>query len=273
MTILSDNEIIGLCSHNGNMLCLLSSEDSEELYKMPIPPDELGKTEIAAQIFDFIKRSQTHYDADFYATFQRTNEGSLLVQGRPMTEEEKEQYKPMISPFHANQVREVNDQKVISFGTSSFGYDVTLSEEFKIFTNINSSIIDPKRFNEKCLVDGVVREDEETGEKYVILPPNSYLLGRTTEYFVIPRDVMVICLGKSTYARAGAIVNVTPIESGFEGNVVIEVSNSTNLPLKIYANEGISQFVLYRGNRDCRTSYADRAGKYQGQTGITLSKV
>lgn len=181
----------------------------------------------------------------------------------------------MIVPFSREQIR-VNDDgvKIISKGVSSYGYDVSLSEEFKIFTNINSSIIDPKRFDEqKCLIDATLQIDEENGDKYVILPPNSYLLGRTNEYFHIPRDITVVCLGKSTYARVGAIVNVTPIEAGFKGNVVIEISNSTNLPLKVYANEGISQFLFFRGDVECKVSYADRCGKYMGQTGVTLAKV
>lgn len=181
----------------------------------------------------------------------------------------------MIAPFSHEQIR-INDNgvKIISKGVSSYGYDVSLSEEFKIFTNINSSIIDPKRFDEqKCLIDATLQIDEENGDKYVILPPNSYLLGRTNEYFHIPRDITVVCLGKSTYARVGAIVNVTPIEAGFEGHVVIEISNSTNLPLKVYANEGISQFLFFRGDVECNVSYADRCGKYMGQTGITLAKV
>lgn len=164
------------------------------------------------------------------------------------------------------------DTPVISYGTSSYGYDVSLSEEFKLFTNQNSVVIDPKRFDNECLVTAKVHSDS-TGDRYVILPPNSYLLGRTIEYFRIPRRVTVLAVGKSTYARAGAIVNVTPIESEFEGNVVIEISNSTNLPLKIYANEGIAQFMFFESDEDCLTSYADRKGKYMGQTGVTLSKV
>lgn len=200
----------------------------------------------------------------------------------PVTAEilhEELKWRPMIAPFHASSVREVKDvdaediRKVISFGVSSYGYDVTLADEFKIFTNANAGVIDPKRFDENALlIDGTVRVDE-WGDRYVILPPNSYLLGRTVEYFNIPRDVMVVCLGKSTYARAGAIVNVTPIEAEFEGNVVIEISNSTTLPMKIYAHEGISQFLFFQGNEPCRVSYKDRGGKYQGQTGITNAKV
>lgn len=161
-------------------------------------------------------------------------------------------------------------KKIISYGTSSMGYDVRLAEDFRIFSNVNSSTSDPKKLDERCLVPGVVRTDED-GSKYVLLPPNSYLLGHTIEYFRIPRDIMVIALGKSTYARAGAIINVTPIEPGFEGTVVIEVSNSTTVPLKIYANEGISQFVFFRGDA-CEVSYADRSGKYQKQQGIVLPR-
>ena len=163
-------------------------------------------------------------------------------------------------------------ERVISYGNSSYGYDVRLSEEFKLFTNINSAVIDPKRFDEKCLIDAELKVDPN-GDKYVILPPNSYLLGRTVEYFRIPRNVTVVAVGKSTYARAGAIVNVTPIEAEFEGNVVIEISNSTNLPLKIYANEGISQFLFFQSDEDCETSYADRDGKYQGQTGVVVPRI
>jgi dCTP deaminase len=188
----------------------------------------------------------------------------------------------MITPFEPGQVRTRSyvgfangqpavelEEKIISYGTSSMGYDVRLAEEFRIFSNVNSTVIDPKKFDERCLLVGELREDDDG--KYVILPPNSYLLGRTPEYFRIPRDIMVIAIGKSTYARAGAIVNVTPIEPGFEGTVVIEVSNSTPLPLKVYANEGIAQFVFFRGDA-CETSYADRGGKYQGQRGVVLPK-
>lgn len=183
------------------------------------------------------------------------------------------EFRPMISPFLPELIREVGEgalaRRIISRGLTSYGYDVSLSaKEFKLFTNVNSMIIDPKRLDERCLVDGVVHLDDD-GAKYVILPPNSYMLGYTEEYFRMPRDVVAVCLGKSTYARAGAIVNVTPMEPGFEGNIVIEISNSTNLPMKIYAEEGISQFLFLRGKK-CRKSYADRQGKYQFQTGIQL---
>lgn len=174
-------------------------------------------------------------------------------------------FKPMITPYSENQVREENGKKILSWGSSSYGYDVRLADEFKIFSNINSNIIDPLDFDQKCLHD-------HKGP-YVIIPPNSYVLGRTLEYFDIPRDVMVICVGKSTYARLGAIVNVTPIEPGFKGNIVIEISNSTSLPLKVYANQGISQFLFFKGNTPCKISYADRIGKYQGQTSIQTALV
>lgn len=191
------------------------------------------------------------------------------------------EFRPMIRPFISVPVRvqEVQDgddilhnRKVLSFGLSGYGYDVRLDRQFKIFSNLNGGVIDPKRFDARCLVTPELRVDEE-GAEYVILPPNSYLLGTTMEYFSIPRDVVVVAVGKSTYARCGAIVNVTPIEPGFEGNVVIEVSNSTPSPLRIYAQEGIAQFLFYKGAVPCRTSYADKGGKYQGQTGVTLPKV
>lgn len=166
---------------------------------------------------------------------------------------------------------ELITRRVLSYGLSSAGYDVRLADEFKIFSNANSSQIDPKNLDEGCLVDGVVKTDTD-GARYVLLPPNSYLLGHTVETFDIPRDVMVVALGKSTYARAGAIVNVTPIEPGFRGSVVIEVSNSTPLPLRLYAGEGIAQFLFFR-SEPCLVSYDDRNGKYQDQQGLVLPKV
>ncbi|HWT40553.1 MAG TPA: dCTP deaminase [Dongiaceae bacterium] len=211
-----------------------------------------------------------------------------------LTEEEKIAFRPMITPFVGEQVKSLMgsiskpmsdgqggihmvtipngpERRLLSYGLSSFGYDVRLSEEIKIFSNINSAIVDPKRFDDACLIDATPRVDED-GAKFVILPPNSYMLGRTEEYFDIPRDILVICVGKSTYARAGVIVNVTPIEPGFKGNVVLEASNATNLPVKVYLNEGLSQFAFFRGN-PCKVSYGDRGGKYQGQVGVTRSKV
>lgn len=169
----------------------------------------------------------------------------------------------MISPFESGQVRESESGKVISYGTSSYGYDVRCADEFKIFTNINSVTVDPKAFDEKSFVD-------VSGNGFCIIPPNSFALARTVEYFKIPRDVLVICLGKSTYARCGIICNVTPLEPEWEGHVTLEFSNTTNLPAKIYANEGVAQMLFFGGDEVCDTSYKDRGGKYQGQTGVTL---
>ncbi len=170
----------------------------------------------------------------------------------------------MIEPFEPGQVRSVNNARVISYGTSSYGYDVRCADEFKIFTNINSAIVDPKAFDESSFVDW-------QGE-VCIIPPNSFALARTVEYFRIPRSVLTICLGKSTYARCGIIVNVTPLEPEWEGHVTLEFSNTTPLPAKIYANEGVAQMLFFESEQVCETSYADRAGKYQGQRGVTLPK-
>ncbi len=170
----------------------------------------------------------------------------------------------MIEPFEANQVREVHNNPVISFGNSSYGYDVRCASEFKIFTNINSAVVDPKHFDEQSFVD--IESD------VCIIPPNSFALARTVEYFRIPRDVLTICLGKSTYARCGIIVNVTPLEPEWEGHVTLEFSNTTTLPAKVYANEGVAQMLFIGADEVCEVSYKDRGGKYQGQTGVTLPK-
>jgi dCTP deaminase len=170
----------------------------------------------------------------------------------------------MIAPFVEGQVRNVDGEPIISYGTSSYGYDVRCANEFKIFTNINSSIVDPKNFDPKSFVD--VQSD------VCIIPPNSFALARTVEYFKIPRDVLTVCLGKSTYARCGIIVNVTPLEPEWEGHVTLEFSNTTPLPAKIYANEGVAQMLFLGADEICETSYADRAGKYQGQTGVVVPR-
>ncbi|MDA0911365.1 MAG: dCTP deaminase [Proteobacteria bacterium] len=170
----------------------------------------------------------------------------------------------MIAPFEAGQVRHNEHGKIVSFGTSSYGYDVRCANEFKIFTNINSTIVDPKDFDHNNFVDFV-------GD-VCIIPPNSFALARTVEYFKIPRDTLVVCLGKSTYARCGIIVNVTPLEPEWEGHVTLEFSNTTPLPAKIYANEGVAQMLFYQSDEVCETSYKDRGGKYQGQTGVTLPR-
>ncbi len=167
----------------------------------------------------------------------------------------------MIEPFTDEQVR----QGVISYGLSSYGYDARIADEFKIFTNINHTIVDPKDFDPRSFVD--FRGPE------CIIPPNSFALARTVERFRIPRDVIVVCVGKSTYARCGIIVNVTPLEPEWEGIVTLEVSNTTPLPARIYANEGIAQFLFFRGDEPCETSYADKKGKYQAQQGLTLPRL
>jgi dCTP deaminase len=164
----------------------------------------------------------------------------------------------MISPFVDDQVR----KGVVSYGLSSYGYDIRVADEFKVFTNIYNTLIDPKNFDPTCFVD--IKSD------VCIVPPNSFALARTIEYFKIPRDVLTICLGKSTYARCGIIVNVTPFEPEWEGYVTIEISNTTPLPAKIYANEGIAQVLFFKGEEEPEISYKDKAGKYQGQVGVTL---
>jgi len=167
----------------------------------------------------------------------------------------------MISPFEDKQIRE----NKISYGLSSFGYDARVSNEFKIFTNVNSEIVDPKNFKASNFVTKNVSE--------CIIPPNSFVLASTVEHFRIPKDVLVVCLGKSTYARCGIIVNVTPLEPGWEGHVTLEFSNTTPLPAKVYANEGVAQFIFLKGNETPETTYSDRNGKYMGQTGVTLPKI
>ncbi len=167
----------------------------------------------------------------------------------------------MIEPFEDRQVR----AGVISYGLSSYGYDIRVADEFKVFTNINSTVVDPKNFDNRSFVD--VKAD------VCIIPPNSFALAKTVEYFRIPRDVLTVCVGKSTYARCGLIVNVTPFEPEWEGFVTLEISNTTPLPAKVYANEGISQVLFFESDEDCEVSYADKAGKYQKQQGLTLPRL
>lgn len=182
-------------------------------------------------------------------------------------------WKPMIEPFLPEAVKTCEKgHRAISSGVSSYGYDVRLSSDLRIFTNINSMMIDPYEIDEKCYVSAEIHLDELC-RQYAILPPNSFMLGHTIEYFRIPSDVLVVAVGKSTWARAGVSVIITPIEPGFEGDVVIEIANHTNLPIKIYTEVGISQFLFFQSDERCTTSYADRSGKYQGQTGITMPKV
>jgi dCTP deaminase len=167
----------------------------------------------------------------------------------------------MIEPFEDRQVRE----GVVSYGLSSYGYDIRVADEFKVFTNINSTVVDPKKFDARSFVD--VKSD------VCIIPPNSFALAKTVEYFRIPRDVLTVCVGKSTYARCGLIVNVTPFEPEWEGYVTLEISNTTPLPAKVYANEGIAQVLFFQSDEPCEVSYADKKGKYQRQQGLTLPKL
>ena len=170
----------------------------------------------------------------------------------------------MIKPFVPTQIKQSAAGRVISYGTSSYGYDVRCAPEFRVFTNINSAVVDPKAFDARSFVD--------LNADVCIIPPNSFVLARTIEFFRIPRNVLTICLGKSTYARCGIIVNVTPLEPEWQGHVTLEFSNTTPLPAKIYANEGVAQVIFLESDEPCETSYRDRAGKYQNQTGVTLPK-
>lgn len=167
----------------------------------------------------------------------------------------------MIEPFVETQKRD----GAISYGLSSYGYDARCSREFKIFTNVDNAMVDPKNFSNQSFVD--------RSSDICVIPPNSFVLTHTVEYFRIPKDVLVVCLGKSTYARCGLIVNVTPLEPGWEGHVTLEISNTTPLPARVYANEGLAQFLFFKGSKPCETSYADRSGKYMGQRGVTLPRL
>lgn len=172
----------------------------------------------------------------------------------------------MITPFVSNQVKVTEkDHPVISYGVSSYGYDIRAADEWKVFTNVNTTIVDPKKFDENnyCTVEGTGR---------CVIPPNSFALARSVEYFKIPRDILVMCVGKSTYARCGIICHVTPLEPEWEGHLVLEFSNTTPLPAIVYANEGVAQLIFFQAQEECTTSYADRKGKYQGQTGITTAR-
>jgi dCTP deaminase len=178
---------------------------------------------------------------------------------------EKLAEKGMIEPFQKTQMKQSEDKKLVSFGLSSYGYDLRVADEFKVFTNVYNSIIDPKNFSEDSFVD--------IKAPTCIIPPNSFALARSVEYFKIPRNILTMCIGKSTYARCGIIVNVTPFEPEWEGYVTLEISNTTPLPAKIYANEGLAQVLFFEAKTDCLISYADRKGKYMKQVGITIPRL
>lgn len=276
MSILSDRQIKNLCVEPTHLVFKDNTVEKigapyfpkdEELLKKS-RSDRMGGTRRPGEIHAVKLNEDFPEVKDFVPMIKPFEPGqirdvkrvgtSAMISTKHMSDEERESFWKAVKPT-----------KIISRGLSSFGYDVTLSREFKIFTNVNSIVIDPKNFNDECLADAKLITDE-TGT-YVILPPNSYLLGRTVEYFQIPKDISIVAVGKSTYARAGCIVNVTPIEANFKGNVVIEISNSTPSPLKIYAGEGIAQFIFLRGDEEATVPY-DETRKYQNQTGITLPK-
>ena len=177
----------------------------------------------------------------------------------------------MITPIVNEQVRLSGDQKIVSYGVTSYGYDVRLAPELKLFNKYSQRIINPKQFDESILLDLEIETDNKGGQ-FFMLPEHGFALGRSVETFKIPRDVLVTCVGKSTYARCGLIVNVTPLESEWQGEITLEFSNTTDLPMMLFVNEGITQLLFFKGDQECETSYADRNGKYQGQKGITLPK-
>jgi dCTP deaminase len=198
-------------------------------------------------------RQQSHRNAKAMSILSDTEIRKLALEQR------------MIEPFAPTQVRQGDDGgKVISFGLSSYGYDLRVADEFKVFTNVFNTVVDPKAFDSKSFVD--------VQGPICIVPPNSFALARSVEYFRIPRNILTVCLGKSTYARCGIIANVTPFEPEWEGHATLEISNTTPLPAKIYANEGLAQVIFLRANEVCQVSYADRNGRYQAQTGITLPR-
>jgi dCTP deaminase len=253
MTILSDNEINSRCVKPTISFILRDKYPGVD------------------QVFDSPLK---HYHGDpekFHLHIKSFLDG---VTGREVLIQDADysDFQPMITPFVNHLVnRNDNGEKIISWGLSSFGYDVRMEPEMKLFTNINSTVINPKKLNvegDRCLVDVVPREDGS-----VLIPPNSYALGVTKEYFNLPRDVTFICLSKSTYARAGLIINATVAEAGWSGNLVVEIANSTSLPVMIFPEEGIAQILFLQGKQECDVSYADRNGKYQHQQGITLPKV
>jgi len=269
MSILSDNQIAQLCRPFAFMI--------EGSCGRPFLPDNENESTkfFPANISEEEIKSWIENKTQFIVGDPSDRSIHTVKSYRPLTEDEKIEHNAsrMIYPFCPESVK-INEQgnKALSFGLSSYGYDVRLDENFKIFTNLYGGVIDPKRLNPDTMID-VKAKPDEYGDMYVILPPHSYLLGSTIETFNIPKNVMVIAVGKSTYARTACHINVTPIEAGFRGKVVIEASNASSLPVKIYANEGIAQFLFFQGTEACQVSYADRNGKYQDQSGLTMAKV
>jgi dCTP deaminase len=276
MSILSDRQITALC-------VLPEKRLDEDMYAI---------ASMQPQITPAILYADPREGARIAEERRRQLRESCMID---VTPEEREAFRPMIEPFESGLIREVfnsvtkpmgsidgvlqmvtiptNPYKIISRGLSSFGYDIALREDVRVFTNINSTVIDPKNFDASCLTEVAVKWDENGHGRYAILPPNSYMLGWSKEYFRIPRDVTGVFIGKSTYARVGCIINCTPAEAGWEGHLVVELGNLTNSPMRIYVDEGIAQALFFQGSEECETSYDDRGGKYQRQTGLTLAKV
>jgi len=227
--------------------------------------DEAARDEVVAKLEDvreMLKERFRPVDGDAKVEFPKGAPGIL-----PDHEITALAQAGMITPYESSQVSKRDDQRVISYGVSSYGYDARVSDDFKVFTNTYGTVVDPKNFDDRSFVD--VKAQLGRDGYTITIPPHSFVLGRTVERFRIPRDVLVVCVGKSTYARCGIIVNVTPLEPEWEGHVTLEFSNTTPLPAKLYANEGACQFIFLRSASPCQTSYADRKGKYQGQTGVT----
>jgi dCTP deaminase len=257
MTIKSDKWIDKKCSSLRVASYLAAYVGRSEPVRYDAILEESVKTD---DVLQAIKESRSIQDGEFGIQFSQITEcdsedviQSVVAVGLGG---------PMIEPYEPRLVREVEGNKIVSYGTSSYGYDIRCAREFKVFTNINSTIIDPKNFDEKSFVS-------HEGD-FCIIPPNSFALAHTVEYFRIPRNVLAVCLGKSTYARCGIIVNVTPFEPEWEGYVTLEFSNTTPLPAKIYAGEGCAQVLFFESDEDCNTSYKDRNGKYQSQPPLPI---
>ena len=265
MSLLSDSEITLRCQlprHLVNFIAYIKNLSPIGNYKNP--DDYNMIEEILKEGLNSAYSKLPLWSKSYFDSFRTELEVYMSIYGSA----------PMIEPFLPHLVRTTDDEgtKIISYGLSSYGYDARLTEEVKTFTNINGGIIDPKNFDKSLCVDTQIFTAID-GSRYVIIPPNGFILGTTVEYFRIPRDVTVICLGKSTIARASCNVIVTPLEAEWEGNVTIEVANTSSLPVKVYLNEGICQFLFLQSEYKCKTSYKDRGGKYQSQKGLTLPRV
>jgi dCTP deaminase len=245
---------------------------------VPLTPEEIA--EFRPMISPFKRESIRYRDPSWLVTdpielaagtqadrIREWGEQFETQTGKPAPNWDRRDDMTDFNAWHREQVH----VKIISAGLSSFGYDITLSEEIGIFTNVNTTMINPKKFDRSCLVTPKIQVDEDQS-RYVVLPPNSYMLGTSVEHFCLPRNVTALFIGKSTYARCGAIVNCTPGEAGWEGVLVIEIANATTLPMMIFIDEGVAQALFFQGSEDCETSYADRGGKYQSQSGLTLAK-